>query len=336
MINSPIAQTMADREKMIANLRKKGLTSKQIARTLSITQGAVEHTAHMLLNNGSVDRLPRGPKQQQRKSNKKKKRGRKPPFWHNLNTSLSKKIISMRKRRETLDDIGKALGGKTKQWAQQIIRDMKALHGEEIFLPAPAEKLYTCAEAALEIPCSWHILRTLCESGEISFMRRGRGKGYLLTQQSIDQLREHPAITGEKTCVVCGETFICPPSYPGTKTCSPTCRDVRKNAVRLERMNSTPTLDTLLGWRKVVFQQLLHHKTPKCEEWITIREAAVMTGLTQSQIRLLKNRHIVSASPHPSRTWRGLKPLVMLARSEMIIVRDTVMQWQHQHNEMPK
>jgi len=225
----------------------------------------------------------------------------------------------MVKTRATLQEMGDELGC-TREWVRQVIGWMRQGHGDQIF--ASEEAIWTPQEAASELEVSPNIVSVLCRSGEIPTRRRGVNEdgAYLIYEEGMRLLRVHLMVKKKRVCVVCGHTFDA--GNIRMITCSEKCSKKRHYQQREKYTDQDPTIDSLRGWKKELWQRLQSHQIPKNEKWLTLSGAVQLTGLSRMQLAWLRLRNIVTIHHDPGRiATRTGKPMALYAASEMKIAR---------------
>lgn len=295
------------REERFITLRHEGRTNREIAAALELSVTTVAYMAKELIRKGKIEA----------RSGNEHLVANGVCNWLKLDDCTTRTIISLVKRRATLRQIGEAIGV-TYERARQLIGHIAAKHGEGVFVLS--EPIWTAVEAAKELKVTAAVVNVVCASGDVSCRRRGTtGRGHwLINDSGMKALQRHPLVTQERTCVVCGATF----KHDGARviTCSDKCWGERRRR-RLERsVSEQPTLTSLAGWYRVLWQELQTHSIPEDDEWLGLGEAARRTGLSNMQLVWLRRRKVLTIRPHPLKVWRG-RPVALYAASELEIVR---------------
>jgi excisionase family DNA binding protein len=206
-----------EREEQIIKLCGDGYSTKAIAGSLGLSVGTVAKWIHRLTEEGRTEyRWSRA-------------------TYHNIQSKRVQTIISMQKQRATLEEIGHVLGV-TRERARQLIKNVTAEHGKEVF--EPGCPLRTTHEAAGELGVSYSVIYYLCRRGEVTCRRRGHT--YLIDEAEVEKLRTHSVITQKRPCVICCRLF----ATGGTKAiiCSEMCYKVRllqkKEGIREQKTNA--------------------------------------------------------------------------------------------------
>lgn len=301
-------------EEKIIELRKLKYSDKKIASVLGISKILVSRLTIPLIKDGRISHRQKGIKRA--------------AAWRDLGNDRTKMIVGMVRRCATLQDIGNALGV-SRERARQLIKKISEEHGEHLF--TSDKTFWTVPEAADELKTSASIISAICTAGEVSCRRRGtiidRKKGTrLIDSDSLEVLRNHPRVTRQKVCVMCGATFIT--SNRRGLMCSDSCRDKRRLQTRY--CNERPTPDRLHGWHMELYIRLQSHCLPEHENWLAIFEAQRRTDLSRMQLTYLRTRNIVTIRPHPAKTWGG-KPVATYAASELAIAKEVWEEFQRQH-----
>ncbi len=229
--------------------------------------------------------------------------------------SRIKKIIALKKKRATLQEIGDQLGV-TRQRAQQLVNEIIDEQGEDVF--NGRVKWWTVSEAATKLNAPPSVITELCVASKIECRRRSEKGTYLIGNPGMKQLRAHPRISKRATCVVCHKSFK--RSTRGARTvCSKKCEQVRWEQHRQNYRSKPPTHDSLQGWHKILWEKLQSQVlSSKKEKWLTLAEAKNKTGFTKEQLYWLRFRKIVTVHPDPVKKWRG-QPVLLFAASQMEI-----------------
>lgn len=180
---------MRRRKEAICRLRHDGYSNPEIAERLALPVKTVGNVAYKLIQEGRIDRNPRGR-----------------PLSDKVRRKRDGQVIEMVQRRSTLEEIGKALGV-SREWVRKLIRQVVKKHGEAVF--ETDNPLYTLTEAAGVLRVNHRILTQLCAAGDIPCQRRGKS-AYLIHKVTLKALRRHPAITKKRRCVI-----YCPASLRG-------------------------------------------------------------------------------------------------------------------------
>lgn len=298
----PSDEERQEREEQIIRLREEGHSNEAIAEALGLSISATMSWVCVLLAEGLIARRQGSGFQ------------RDDATWRDVSSERVQIIIRLKKQRATLEEIGTVLGV-TRERARQLIKKIAAEHGEDVF--NLDEPLWTIQEAAEELGVNAGVIISLCQQEEISYRRRS------LSQDSMEALKRHPRITGERICATCKKTFIhTPGQYGGHIVCSDKCLEELDRVRREECLAKEPTLDSLAGWRRELWQRLQLHKPPKKEKWLTLSEACTATGLSKMQVGWIGLRRIVTIHRDPSRIARKTgEPMALYAASEMEIAR---------------
>lgn len=228
-------------------------------------------------------------------------------------------IIALVKQRATLEKIGKKIG-RTTERARQLIKQIVQQKGRKVF--KTKNPLRTAREMAKKIGTTAKIINQICANGEVACKRRGDSikSIWLIRASEIKNLKAHPLIKRQRICVICKKTFVYKYVQENKQTCSQECSKEFSRQRRAAYADQEPTLESIEGWRKDLWQRLQSHCIPKDEKWLKISEASKYTGLSEMQLKWLRHRNIVTIKYDPSRTWRG-KPMTIYAASEMEIAR---------------
>lgn len=300
---SPATQQRKDH---VAVLRQRGYTNRQIAAKLKLCESSVQSIACALFREQRIAR-------------------RHDPFStvKDLTRPRAQTILKMIKERATLKEIGHELGGLTRQRVYQLVSKIVHLHGREIL--KPSEHLWTARDIAENLNLPYDKVTKLCRKGVIPYQQRGKGIYLIDSTKHLKALKQHPLITGKRTCKSCGKTYfyehgsgegsrsVCP-----SKKCLKEWRRYRRAAYAQQQ----PTLDSLRSWHRELWQKLQCHRVPTNEEWMTITAAQKRTKLSSTQIDWLRHRNMVRTQPHPTKPWHDNQPVQLFAASEMEIVRE--------------
>ncbi len=297
-------------EEQIIKLRGEGFSNEDIAELLEMSKSTVSMWTHQLIEDGRTEH----------------RWGKKGTCWDIKNWRVET-IISMTKEKNTLQEIGNVLKV-TRERARQLIKIIITKHGKEVF--GIDNPLLTTRKVADILGVLPEVIKRLCNSGEVVCRHRGvNNKGaYLINKAELEKLKIHPAITHERLCEVCGEMFVYKYNQGSRKACSDKCikeLGCRKLAAYADQ---EPTLDSLNGWHKDLWQKLQDYLPPESEEYIGLKEAYRRTGLSIMQLVWLRHRNIVTSHPHPSKKWGG-RPTMMYVVGEMEIARQVFEAYQN-------
>jgi len=295
--NSLTGKERQERDSKIIEMYQEGKTNEEIASALGLTGEYVKILIRKLVDKGSLTA-------REFKSNSK---------WTDLNDSRVKIVIEMMKEKKVFREIALTLGVKY-QWIQFVVVRLKRIHGDSIF--ESDNHLFTLLEGAEELGISDSRLRKIITlDSEIQASRRGgRGCGlYLIEQEQLDALRNHPGVLGKWVCSCCGDAFV--RKYKNI-FCSEACRILMRSKRRDELISQSDNPEVFLQWHKDFIEILKTKKPNKKERWVGICEAEKNCRLTKMQIGWLGLRGIVKTEPNPKRNWRGepakLYPLSVL------------------------
>ncbi len=254
-------------------------------------------------------------------------------FWRNLADEKTQLIISMvNNQNATLEQIGFALGGLSREYVRQVIDAITTLYGEKIF--TPSHGFYTIAEASdLVGGISVEAIRDLCRDGKISSKRRStaRRAKFLLDEEGIEALRQHIMFRlkeVETACVVCGKVFLwcledsssVAPILCGSKK----CRQERRSQTMKVLCACLPTLESLHEeWQRQVFMRLKEHELPEDDRWVPVDQAFQLAGVSIAQLYHLRRRRVVATMDHPTQKANKTGRLVKLySASQMAIIKE--------------
>ena len=96
-----------------------------------------------------------------------------------INGRRAQTIIRMVKGKYTLEQIGKVLGGLSRERVRQLSREICTRHGEEVFKKNENGKLYTITEVAKIVDRGYSFIYKLCVLEKIPIKIRGKKKHFL-------------------------------------------------------------------------------------------------------------------------------------------------------------
>ena len=231
--------------------------------------------------------------------------------WTDLSNEAVKKLIDMHNRGMTLQYIGNFFGF-TREYARIIIKDIRAVHGDEVLRK---EELYTVPQAAKCLQCTKGRLRQVLE--EIKCPKKGV-MAYLITHETLNQLRNFLTSRQKKVCPLCSKEFQC-------RCMSETyCKECKKREnfsfLRREHHNRNPRFFQE-GWIKAVNEALQKQQIPPNEQWLRPCMAEKRAGITSMQLNFLKTRGVVVTQNHPTRKNKIGNPVSLYSASQMDIIR---------------
>lgn len=239
-------------------------------------------------------------------------------FWHDLRDPRTVELIVMVKGGASFAAIGLAVG-RSRESISKTIPRMIQLYGNKIF--APARQIYSAQEAAEAVGIAVKIVRDICARGEITCARSNESRqlsSYRIDARGLRELRNHPRIKRERLCTICAKPFVFKPSQHGMKVClNPECQKERTR--RLNRRHYAndsqrePTLESLRGWRKDLWQQVRSYQLSFDEPWLTMIEVAKRTGLSRMQLKRLRQRKLMLTKSHPTKQGGGWPSQMMSA-----------------------
>lgn len=243
----------------------------------------------------------------------KKRRGPK----LSINLVREQKIIDLVKQRKTLDEIAELIGVGTRARIGQIISVIIERRGKDVFKRGiEDENFWDIDEIAkmLRVPVDW--VQRLCRCGQIPSTRSKKVR--VIGEEGMEALLKHPRIAGRLKCRICGVEFAYSPcNRPRRDLCSDECERQyhrwRRDPLKNKGLSSRPT-----GWLKILWQVLLDSIIPENEEWLTVTEAAKLSGLGIMQVIWLGIRGVVITRPQPKKMYRG-RPMVTYAKSQIEI-----------------
>ena len=254
--------------------------------------------------------------------------GGKHAFWRNLANQKTQFVIGMVNNNLTLGEIGAALGGKSREYARQLIGQMEKYHGKKIF--ESREKVYSLAAVAKKLKVFSGTLSLFCRENGFALKKCGRRQ--MFTREMIQQLRNHPKIAGKRECVVCKKTFTPKNVTKRRIVCSKKCRRERHTQKHDALIREVPTAQTLRGWHSQVWQKLQEYTIAKAEVWLSLKHACVIAGISPPELIWLARRNIVATKPHPFKMWKGRRMRVY-ATSQMNIIRKAYQAYQLNHGK---
>ena len=238
-------------------------------------------------------------------------------------------ILEMVKQRAPLQAIANAIGLTTREGAKKAITRITKDHEGEVLEP---EQLWTIAEAAQELELRAEVtqelravhpvtIRRVCNHGEIPHHRFGTRGRYIIDRVGMEALRRRFLVRECVTCVICSTEFLHEWDEGSRQVCSANaCIKEHYRRSRANLKEKEPSLDSLRGWQKDLWERLQEHTVPEDEEWVSVGEAAACSGLSKMQVYWLQVRRIVTSRRHPEKRWRG-QPVTLYASSEIEIAR---------------
>lgn len=297
------SQICLEREKQVIVFRGDGYSNRETAEGFNVSLAAVEYAVRILIKEGKIER-------------------RKPGMPQRNRPEREQLITDMTRERATLQEIGEAMGGLTKQRVSQLVSSYN------LSIPLSDSRYCTTPEAAKILHVGQHDIAKFCQEGKLPFRRRGESSSYLIPRKDIEGAKGKIAMMRgrEKTCVVCGRMFVIQtPTGAKRKKCySKQCLEKYEKKRREACFRSAPTVESLRGKPRMLFEKLgsISCRTlPDNERWLAQAEASRETGITASQLNWLRRRQILTARPHPTKRWRNQQPAALYAASELEIAR---------------
>lgn len=241
---------------------------------------------------------------------------------HPVSEERARIIIQKKQERAPFLEIGAELG-MSAQRAQQLHKQLlqERPEAEELL----KTKFRTAGDAAREVRASPGLVRRLCIEGQIPHTERNGLKRHvvlLLTDEGIEALRLHPAVSLERRCVICRRFFQRRSRRGDCPACPDDgCQREYQRQCHVACANREATLDTLSEWHRELLQRLQNHQPPPDEKWLTVSEAARCSGLSTMVVSWLKTRKILTTHDHPTKIWRRQRPVQLYAASEIFIAR---------------
>lgn len=233
--------------------------------------------------------------------------------WIDLKDERVQTLLRMEREKRTRQEISDALEV-SRMWVYKAVAQLKKVYGKEIFVSD--KQIWTAKGAAVKLGVETSVINKICTDGDVSACKRGK-REWLIDEDGMVQLRSHPAITGSRECMICGNSFPMD-SHCKISLCSPKCqREYNKRQMKKMRTQE-PTLDNTSGWVHDVLKALKARQPPKTEELLTIKEAAERSGLKVHQVSWLRQRSILTRFDHPTRKHGG-NPVASCAAVEVEI-----------------
>lgn len=293
------AMTKAERKRRtqtVKRLRKRGLSSQQIANKSGLSIWVVKMIITQLQQDGEVRPYPVG---------------RRPDKGKPVRQKI---IIRMKRNGATQAKVGAALGV-TRQRVQKLCKEIKCTYGKDVF--AFHRPQWKISEAAAILKVSAGIIVGLCRKKEIPCKRLP--SSYVIGEAGMKALQRHPRITGKRICIACQRVFAYTPGkYKGFLVCSEKCVKKARRKCRQKLIKSELNLNSLHGWYKRLYERLAAYNPPSAEKFLTLSQAAKTFGLSQTQMWWLGTRGIITTGQHLIKRWRG-QSVITYAASELKI-----------------
>lgn len=272
----------------IISLCNDGSTSEQICDVLSLKASYVYTHIHQLVKDNLI--APR--------------RRKNSAGCQDLNGERPQIIIKMVKEGRSLKEIGDVLSV-TRERARQLVKEIKALHGQEVF--RITDPFYGTKEVARELGVSRDlIVRVLLdirakpdEDGKNSTRTC---RAFVITGKELQEIREHSRLVG--ICQICGKAFNKKDRGGRSVTCSNSCCQ-KMRFRRRKALFSEGTKNILfLPWHKELKMAIQKCRPNKNEHWVNVGKACLVSGLSRMQIHWLGRRGIVVTKLDPVNKWR--------------------------------
>lgn len=238
-------------------------------------------------------------------------------------------IIEARRQEFGFEEIGEVLGI-TRQWAQEIAKEIMAKKGENIF--QAEDPLLTIDEVAKRLAVPASRIRQMCHDQCIAHVVRRAGKYHKLfiLKSHVEELKNHPRIleVRERQCVVCNKRIVRRHAKRRLHaTCSKKCSQENTRRQYERGCKRKPSSKSLTGWRKILWEKLRRHEIPEDETWLTFGQAVEYTGLSKMQVEWLRMKRVVKIRPLTKRKRRG-KWVRVYPQSQLRIARQVFRQYQ--------
>ena len=234
-----------------------------------------------------------------------------------LKEKRAEAIIARRRKRQSFKMIGQALG-MSENHAARLARRIAKERGRQVFLSRGGEQLYTFSESARYLRISNSAFCRLYNRVKFPCVWPRKGIRRFVRKTVLEQLREHPLISGCYKCVVCREKI---PVRPGRRP--KTCRNIacrkKYEAERLE--DKEGLIANLSGWTKVAWRSLRKNRPEKNDAWVKLAEAMRISGLTMKQVFRLARFGLISRRPIKKGGVPGLTSYSLYFLSEMRVIR---------------
>lgn len=285
-----------------------GLSYKEISNRVGLTTETVyKHIILPAISRGEILSRPR----KKRKSLLREADG--------TMTELSRSILNLRKQGSSQRAIGRIFSVSGERVRQQL-RSIVDYFGVD-FLEQSAVSF---TEVVRRIKGLNQVnLRQICQSGEVSYIQNIHTRKKFFTPDDLGRLEEYINRKKQRTCSVCGKAYALPYIPTDRKPARTYCD--RKGSCyyiyRQRHIRLNLNQESLKGWRKAVYLRLKDGlDSIDDNEWIGLKEACNISGLTYMQVIHLAKQGIVVTHPSANRTWRG-QPVTLYSSTQAEIIR---------------
>lgn len=201
----------------------------------------------------------------------------------------------------TLQETGEALGV-TRERARQL----RSIYKQRFPLPDPIKYL-VMQEVADEIGANVSRMRELVQEKNI-----GRPRGHsqrIFTEAEAKEAQHLYMLSIRRTCEKCQKVFFRAFgggrwAKTGKSFCSPECQRNFHNRRYIDGIANQLTPETASVWKKLV--AALDPNRPPETDFISMKQAKEMTGVSTMQLVYLRYRKILRVQPHPTRKRNGV------------------------------
>ena len=294
-------------EDKIKPLYEDGILIKDIAARLGFSIGTIRIYLHRMVERGIIV-----------------KRDDPRTSVTSLDSQRVKTIVSMVKKRATLQEIGDVLG-LTRERARQLIVKIKKIHGQVVF--GTDEKLYSVTEAANALGLTKTRLEEICACANVPARYRSVASQHdrLFNEVDLEAIRRYIDNTYSRTCVVCNKAFNAVyREHKKSVTCSRECtKKFATTRAYYYYGRSFDIKNARQEWRRELYKKLQEHTIPANDQWLTRARAVKQSGLTMMQLEYLRLRSLIECRQHPTKRFRG-KPVCTFSASQMALIYNEV------------
>jgi len=243
------------------------------------------------------------------------------------------RIISLFRAHHTQACIAHTLGV-SRQAVNHRLQHWKSVLSKNTLCP---DTILSFNELAIELGLTVAQLRHQCAQWSCSYSSLTCCRPAFFTNDQADAVRAMPLAVlrttpkrpapKRKRCAYCKQFFIPKPS--GTRTVfacyQPTCRYLRREAARRKLLEESTQFR---GWHVALIEALKSTGVPDDDQWVGLREAVSLTGITTIQLCWLGYRRVLAIRPHPTKLWHG-RPVATYATSQLNIVQMVYQTYHH-------
>ncbi len=301
-------QATKELQDQVANLRGLGYSALEIAKTIGKTIGSLGATIKTMVAKRKIPRLLRGRKAGSGKVN-------------NLADPWTAKVLALVNAGDkTQAEIGKEMGGITRQAISIFLKRIEMIHESKVV--KPDHPFWTIKDASRELGVSCSRLTYLCRKRMIPFIVRGK-QTYLFAEKDMKILRDRFK-KESRVCRVCQKVFKVFFSSL-RKTCGKSvCKTVyfqEMNSRRYKKyMRKSLKEIKLQGWRAQLASRLeANCVTSKNECWLPLGQAKEISGLTAMWLKLLGSQGMVKTRSSKKLHSVTHRPILLFAKSQVEI-----------------